>query len=165
MSEIPLLALLLFIKRGRKIGASEKELRELFGDKLPELLAKLEEYLKPLGLTLKFLEDERTWIITLRPEYAHLIPSYITDRNTSAVLAACLLLFARKREIKMADLYEFFRDKMSAEELKRRLVTLERRGYIKRGGDKILLKRRVFLEIDVERFLTLISKHINLHSH
>ncbi|MEM2637512.1 MAG: hypothetical protein QXL15_04115 [Candidatus Korarchaeota archaeon] len=151
--ELPLLALMLLVRRSRQIGVSESELEKIFGNSLSFLLVELEERIKPLGLVLRHDPDEKRWFITIAPEYSDFIPGIVMSKTHAAVLATVLLLKAKSDRVKTSDVVEFLDGKVPREYVLNCLTFLKNEGYIKIREDDIEIGKRTQYEIDVDKFL------------
>ncbi|MFB0560041.1 MAG: hypothetical protein ACETWM_02230 [Candidatus Lokiarchaeia archaeon] len=163
-TELQLLSLLLILSHGKKPGVTSEELRKIFltdGEdetSLYSLIGELQDKLKDVGLQLKYIPTERRWIIAVNDLGSALVPSFMIDRSVTATLAVILALILEKGAPIEKEELNFLKEKMSEEQLRKNLKTLEDNGYIGIEKNIITLKNRTLYEVDIEEFKKKISE-------
>ena len=151
--DLPLLALMLLVRRSRSIGVQDSELRRIFGDRLPFLITELEEKLKPLGLVLRHDPEDKIWYVTIAPEYSDFVPGYLLSKTHAAVLATVILLKTKSGTVRINDVADFLEGKVARDYVINCLGFLKKEGYIRIRGDTIELGKRTKYEIDIDKFM------------
>ncbi len=163
-TELQLLSLLLILSHGKKPGVTSEELRKIFltdgedESSLYSLISELQDKLKDVGLQLKYIPTERRWIIVVNDLGSALVPSFMIDRSVTATLAVILALILEKGAPIEKEELNFLKEKMSEEQLRKNLKTLEDNGYIGIEKNIITLKNRTVYEVDMEEFKKKISE-------
>ena len=163
-TELQLLSLLLILSHGKKPGVTSEELRKIFltdgedESSLYSLISELQDKLKDVGLQLKYIPTERRWIIVVNDLGSALVPSFMIDRSVTATLAVILALILEKGAPIEKEELNFLKEKMSEEQLRKNLKTLEENGYIGIEKNIITLKNRTIYEVDIDEFKKKISE-------
>ncbi len=157
-TELQLLSLLLILNTGKKPGITSEELRKIFltdeddESSLYDLIGELQDKLKEIGLQLKYIPTERRWIMVVNDLGSSLVPGFLIDRSVTATLAVILALILEKGAPIEKEKLNFLKEKMSEEQLRRNLKTLEENGYIGIEKNIITLKNRTIYEVDIDEF-------------
>lgn len=150
----------IIVRSGRAEGVKYSTLKRMFGPEIDNMLEKLNEVIKDLGLKVERIKrGNRVVIKPLRPiSGVKLTP---LDSNALAALTIILSLIVLKQDaVNKEDYFKLMEKKVGRTEAKICLGELIRDGYIEERGGKLFAGWRSEAEVDMERLRDRIVKII-----
>ncbi len=147
-------------RSGRVEGIKYSTLKKIFGQDIDNMLEKLNERIKDLGLKVERIKrGNRVTIKPLSPVSS--IKLTPLDSNALAALAIILALIVLKQEaVDKEDYFKIMERKVGRTEAKICLGELIRDGYIEERGGKLFAGWRSEVEVDMEKLRDKIVKTI-----
>jgi len=159
------LTYLLFFKRHNYPGARDWELEKYLGRNYKDYINDFNEYIKPMGLTVKRMEvkeDDKIvnyyFVVPTRRSLVKGLKMHRWSIDEKAVLAIALSLALTNKDMKVKrrDVEELASLKIPEWRVKRAINRFIREGYLKEREDFLEIGMRSIFEIDLKRLSTLL---------
>lgn len=151
-------ALLLFLKRHRYPGVREWELKKFLGEKYKEIVALLDEKIRPLGFKIKNVrigDAEYYAIVISNPIESREFKSYGWRIDEMAILAVTIsYILSRGGSASREEIEDILEEKIPKWRVERGLDRFIRMGYLEEDNGYIKLGVRSYIEFDLEKLIS-----------